>query len=484
MSTIWSPLRGRRALVMGDVSLGLIRHVAGRYEDVVVLNTKFRPPTQVADLSTLLNARHAELEHPPFPWDPGYFDGLFTLNFLFPSINWPDWLKEGLRVLKPRGRVMLIEPIPIFDRASGSTQKMIKLWKNIISELPPNLAEKFIDPEKINDILKGCDIHHLRLHTSLDILGADAHDWLPSPWVRDAFLNSFLPTIEQTGIDQAVRDLIKDLSQAFIKRSAMDLPVRVISGVKRKIAVQPFSLKESEEAEVDLEKERVSESSAEAQEDSLEGDSWKVIWTHGPESITDIGLLSVILTDDEASAQILKACKLMLGQYGSVALARETLPKKLVDEFGLDRRQAIRLVAAFELGRRFLSPVRQQEFVLNNSDDVFKYLQDMGELKKEHLRGLYLDARGNLLLDEVLALGSLTTSTVHGRDVFLPALKCYASAIILAHNHPSGDPEPSPEDVLLTKKVREVGQVLGIELVDHIVVAGSSYVSMSDKKLI
>jgi len=174
----------------------------------------------------------------------------------------------------------------------------------------------------------------------------------------------------------------------------------------------------------------------------------------------------------------------MIGQYGSVALARETVPRKLVEEFKIARRQAIRLVAAFELGRRFLSPIRQQEVVLNNSDDVFKYLHDLGNLKKEHLRGLYLDARGNLLLDEVLALGTLTTSTVHGRDVFLPALKCYASAIILAHNHPSGDPEPSPEDVLLTKKVREAGRILGIELVDHIVVAGQSYVSMTDKKLI
>jgi DNA repair protein RadC len=95
-----------------------------------------------------------------------------------------------------------------------------------------------------------------------------------------------------------------------------------------------------------------------------------------------------------------------------------------------------------------------------------------------------VDARGKLLLDDVLAMGSLTTSTVHPRDVFVPALECAATAVILAHNHPSGDPKPSPEDIHLTKQLKEAGQLMGIDLVDHIIISGSSFVSMSDLKLL
>jgi DNA repair protein RadC len=484
MNTFWSPLRGRRALVLGDVSLGLIRHVAGRYEDVVVVNTGFRPPTEAADLSTLLNARHASLDHLPFPWDPGYFDGLFSLNFLFPRLDWRNWLKEGLRVTKSRGRVLIIEPLPVFERSLGSTVKLIKMWKGIQSELPSELVDEIASPEEINRLMKEGDIHHIRIHNTLEDLGADAHDWLPGPWVRETFLLDFLPAILKRVYDQNLRSQIDDLSNAFEKRSALNLPVRIFSGLKRRPVMQTYGQDDAEQLAMKASEEAEPEQPEEEPEEILDTDPWKMIWSHGPESMTDIGLLTAVLTDEEAPEDLLKACKQMIGQYGSVALARETMPKNLTKAFGLNRQQAIRLVAAFELGRRFLSPTRQQEVVLNNSDEVFKYLRDMGELKKEHLRGLYLDARGNLLLDEVLALGSLTTSTVIGRDVFLPALKCYASAIILAHNHPSGEPEPSPEDVLLTKKVKEAGQILGIELVDHIVIAGSSYVSMSDQKLI
>ena len=481
MDKIWSPLHGRRALILGDVSLGLIRHVAGRYENVVVLDTLFRPLTQAADLSTLLNARHAEIDHPPLPWDPGYFDGVFSLNFLFPRMDWSVWLREALRVLKPRGRALIVEPYPSFQRPLGSTVKIIKMWKDLISELPPALPDKFVSQDEITAVLKDNDIHHLRVHGSLDVLGSDAHDWLPTPWVRDTFLKSFLPGILQSGINQTAREMIDEFSKAFNKRSQLDLPVSIFSGVKRPERMRAFAVTDDEQLEMDLETETTP--AEEEPEEILDSDPFKVIWAHGPETMTDAGLLSVVLAEDDVPDDLLKACKEMLGQYGSVALARENAPRKLAEAFKLDRRQAIRLIAAFELGRRFLSPTRQQEVVLNTSDDVFKYLEDMGSLKKEHLRGLYLDARGRLLLDEVLALGSLTTSTVHGRDVFLPALKCYATAIILAHNHPSGEPDPSPEDIQMTKKLKEAGQILGIDVVDHIVVTETDYVSMSDKKL-
>jgi len=297
MNTIWSPLSGRRALVLGDVSLGLIRHVAGRYEDVVVLNTTFRPPTQAADLSTLLNTRHAELDRPPFPWDPGYFEGLFSLNFLFPHVNWQAWLREGLRVLKPRGRVLIVEPLPFFERSMGSTVKLIKLWKDVLSSLPPKLTKQIVSPDEINQVLKECDVHHIRMHSSLDDLGSDARDWLPSAWVRETFLNHFLPAILEAGIDPPVRARIEDLSRTFAKRPKMDLPTRIFSGVKRKAATQPFQSRAAEQPEREAAEDVVSETAEEQPEGPIDSDPWKMMWSEGPEAMTDIGLLSVILTE-------------------------------------------------------------------------------------------------------------------------------------------------------------------------------------------
>ena len=180
MDKIWSPLHGRRALILGDVSLGLIRHVAGRYENVVVLDTLFRPLTEAADLSTLLNARHAEIDHPPLPWDPAYFDGVFSLNFLFPRMDWPIWLREALRVLKPRGRVLIVEPYPLFQRPLGSTVKIIKMWKDPTQHIVYRtksllrIMKEIYDIDWRNDFIFFCEdnftINVKRTHKILDTI--------------------------------------------------------------------------------------------------------------------------------------------------------------------------------------------------------------------------------------------------------------------------------------------------------------------------
>lgn len=114
-------------------------------------------------------------------------------------------------------------------------------------------------------------------------------------------------------------------------------------------------------------------------------------------------------------------------------------------------------------------------------EEAYALVADMGALRKEHFRALYLDARRRLLLSETVSIGTLTSSLMHPREVFHPAVSCCAAAVVVAHNHPSGDPEPSPEDLALTRRLRQAGEILGIEVLDHIVVGRARYVSLKQR---
>jgi len=108
----------------------------------------------------------------------------------------------------------------------------------------------------------------------------------------------------------------------------------------------------------------------------------------------------------------------------------------------------------------------------------------MRKLKKEQFRGLYLNSRNKLIHDEVISIGTLTANLIHPREVFQPAIEYLAAAIILSHNHPSGDPEPSGDDIKITKQLIEVSKIMNIEILDHIIIGKDKYISLKDRKLI
>jgi DNA repair protein RadC len=134
------------------------------------------------------------------------------------------------------------------------------------------------------------------------------------------------------------------------------------------------------------------------------------------------------------------------------------------------------VAAAFELARRALGPAPGVE--LARPEDVVPWLAEWREAQREHFLAFDLNARHQLLRRRLVSVGSLSASIVHPREVFQPAVAGSAAGVIVAHNHPSGDPEPSPEDVAVTRRLREAGELLGIELVDHVVVAGRGHVSL------
>ena len=114
--------------------------------------------------------------------------------------------------------------------------------------------------------------------------------------------------------------------------------------------------------------------------------------------------------------------------------------------------------------------------------DAVAQLSDMRDLKKEHFVVLYLNAKNQLVYKETISMGTLNANLVHPREVFEPALKYSAAQIIVAHNHPSGDPKPSEDDLEVTKRLTEAGKMMGIEVMDHVIVSKNSYFQLPKKK--
>lgn len=147
---------------------------------------------------------------------------------------------------------------------------------------------------------------------------------------------------------------------------------------------------------------------------------------------------------------------------------------------GVTHEQAQALKAAIELGRRCAFQPKKK-IGINSSRDVFDLLgAEMSGLDREQVRAILLDARNNIIDTEVVSIGSLNSSVAHPREIFKAAITNSAASIILVHNHPSGDATPSPEDMALTKRLIQVGALVGIDLLDHVVIGDGAFCSIRE----
>ena len=146
---------------------------------------------------------------------------------------------------------------------------------------------------------------------------------------------------------------------------------------------------------------------------------------------------------------------------------------------GIGLAKASRLVAAFELSKRVSSGRICEKIVKNPSDIASHYIEKLRDLKKEHFIAVFLDSKNKIIKDEVISIGTLNSSLVHPREVFKEAIKCSANSVILVHNHPSGNVEPSDEDYRVNKVLVETGNLVGIKVLDHLVVGDEKWVSIA-----
>lgn len=165
---------------------------------------------------------------------------------------------------------------------------------------------------------------------------------------------------------------------------------------------------------------------------------------------------------------------------GLVDLARAN-PRELARVHGIGSARAARLVAAFQLGKRAMADDPPVRIVLRNASDVYRHLRPrLRGMTQEVFIVVALDVRNGVLDEIEVARGSLTGVEVHPREVFRPLIRQAAAAAVVAHNHPSGDARPSPDDIALTRRLRLAGDILGIPILDHVVVAGDDYTSIAE----
>lgn len=200
---------------------------------------------------------------------------------------------------------------------------------------------------------------------------------------------------------------------------------------------------------------------------------------HGPSVLSIAELLAIILNVGTKKEDVLAMSHRLLKEYGDSVIVNQKDPQKIKELLGIPLVKACQLVACFELGRRlFKNADGKKPVIIRTAGQVHEYLKDMRELPKEYLRGLYLDSHYQLIHDELISIGTLTSNIVHPREVFRPALEYSAAAVILAHNHPSGIAKPSDADLAITTQIIEAGKVLGIGLLDHVIIAKNKYESV------
>jgi len=162
-----------------------------------------------------------------------------------------------------------------------------------------------------------------------------------------------------------------------------------------------------------------------------------------------------------------------------------SMSRKELRSHGVTPAAARRLACAFELGRRASKRSLEPGVLLATSGQIFDvYRERFRHEKKEHFVTLLVNGKNRLICEEMVSIGILTASLVHPREVFMSAIRHAAAGIILLHNHPSGDPEPSPEDHEVTTRLCAVGELVGIRVLDHLIVADGSYVSFLERGLI
>lgn len=200
---------------------------------------------------------------------------------------------------------------------------------------------------------------------------------------------------------------------------------------------------------------------------------------YGAGKLADYELLAILLGSGVEGMNVLQLSKKILQTISKIGKEKITL-EDLLKIKGLGSAKSAQIIAVIELVKRLSIDMPE----ILSAEDVWKLCADIRESKKEHFVAFYLDTQNRLIERQIISIGTLNASLVHPREVFEPAVALHTASIIVAHNHPSGDTEPSHEDREVTKRLTEAGKILGIDLADHVIVTKSAYLSFQQKNLL
>lgn len=201
----------------------------------------------------------------------------------------------------------------------------------------------------------------------------------------------------------------------------------------------------------------------------------------GIESLSNAELLALLLGSGTRSKSAIGLAEDILAEDdGGISYLTECSMQELMKLNGVGMIKAARIFAGIELGKRVASKPKTARAVIRSSEDVAGiFMEELRYEKREHFKALLLNSKGELLSVETISVGELTAAPVHPREVFNKAVRKSAAAIIFVHNHPSGDPTPSKEDVETTQRLVSCGKLLGIQVVDHVVIGAGSFCSIN-----
>ncbi len=205
----------------------------------------------------------------------------------------------------------------------------------------------------------------------------------------------------------------------------------------------------------------------------------------GSEYLSNAELLAILLRTGSQKQSAFTLAQKIIKEIKSLSNLHQMEIEQLMQIKGIGLAKAVQIKAALELGKRVAQASGDDKYTIKSPQDAANYMmEEMRYLAQEHFYALLLNVKNQVLSKELISVGSINSSIVHPREVFKQAIIKNASSLIVLHNHPSGDPTPSREDIEVTKRLSETGKIIGIEILDHIVIGDLRFVSLKEKGLI
>lgn len=203
----------------------------------------------------------------------------------------------------------------------------------------------------------------------------------------------------------------------------------------------------------------------------------------GPEAMSTSELLALIIRTGNKEDTAIELANKLLTHAGGLKFLRDLSLEELQEVRGIGVAKAAQISATVQLGRRIrMANFESDKEVITSPRDVANLLlAKLSFLEREHFVIILLNTKNKVISIEKISIGSLNNSIVHPREVFKPAIRRNSAAVILAHNHPSGNPEPSSEDIEVTSRLQEAGELIGIDVLDHLIIGNKNYISLKEK---
>ncbi|WP_430488797.1 RadC family protein [Rossellomorea marisflavi] len=202
----------------------------------------------------------------------------------------------------------------------------------------------------------------------------------------------------------------------------------------------------------------------------------------GPASLSNQEIIAILLRTGTKSESVLQVSNRLLASFEGLNLLKDASLEEITSVNGIGLAKAVQIMAAVELGRRISNLGFDDRYSIRSPEDGANYvMNDMRFLSQEHFVCLYLNTKNQVLHKQTIFIGSLNASIVHPREVFKEAFRRSAASIICIHNHPSGDPTPSREDIEVTKRLVECGRIIGIDVLDHLIIGEKKFISLKEK---